>query len=150
MDGNFDGVAAWDMGAYEFVSWLQKTVDNGAVDPGDTVHFTLKFQNNSATTAPGVTLTDLISTNFDNISYQSSGATISLQGGSPYTWNVQNLSTGQGGIITITARVKPGVTTPLAIQNQAQLATSNLGTFSGQTVVIVGGLKIYLPVVVKP
>jgi len=100
-------------------------------------------------TATGVVLTDILSTDLLSPNFTSSGANITPRGGTTYVWDVDDLSSGSGGIITITAQIDPSVVTPTAILNTAEFYAVETGSFSDDAPIIVGGLKTYLPIILK-
>ena len=80
------------------------------VGPGGRVTYTLTFSNAGLGTATGVVITDLVPISVTNTSVVSSGNALSPMhaitqtnvGIYTYTWGVQDLAQGQGGVITIT------------------------------------------------
>jgi uncharacterized repeat protein (TIGR01451 family) len=87
---------------------LRKTVTTGASGqaavavPGDTITYTLVFSNAGPGTAVGVVITDTIPISVATTAVVSGGVVITPRVGTRYVWDVQDLSAGQRGIITIT------------------------------------------------
>jgi uncharacterized repeat protein (TIGR01451 family) len=148
LDGNGDGSALWDIGADEYTLWVAKRASPSFADPGDTITYIITYRNDSTSTATGVVITDILPSNLLNPNVTSSGANITPRGGTTYVWDVEDLSPGSGGTISITARIDPHINTPTAIQNTAQYAVET-DSFSDDALVIVGGLKTYLPLILK-
>jgi uncharacterized repeat protein (TIGR01451 family) len=121
-----------DMGAYECVVLsLHKTADPIVLEPGDVLTYTLSFNNASTMVITNVLLIDAIPTHLHNPTYVHSGAHITSTGEISYTWDVEDLSPGEGGIITIT-----GV-----------LSTNLLPGRSGANVATLSGMAGSVPVV---
>ena len=76
---------------------------------GDWLTCTLLYSNNGFLTATGVLITDVVSAILTHVSATSSGAHITPTGSLNYTWQVEDLSPGEGGVITITARFSPSL-----------------------------------------
>lgn len=92
--------------------------------PGDPITFTLAYTNVGARLAYAPIITNVVETaSMTDLSYTSSGAAITATGALTYSWQTANLAPGAGGIITITAKVGNGVSTPTTINNTAQIAS---------------------------
>ncbi len=101
---------------------LVKDAAPALVKPGDAITFTLAYTNTGARVAYTPVITDVIATaTLTDIVFTSSGATITPTGGLTYSWQVANLAPGAGGQITVTARVRDGVTTPATLTNTARI-----------------------------
>jgi len=82
---------------------ITKTVVAAGSAYGNAITYTLSLLNNGDNIAANVVLTDQIPTGITVQSVISSGVAITDTGVSPaYVWNVQDLSPGEGGVITIT------------------------------------------------
>ena len=149
VDGDGNGSALWDIGADEYALWIAKQASPSSADPGDTITYIITYRNNSASTATGVVISDILSPALLNPSFTFSGANITPRVGTTYVWDVANLGPGSGGTINITARIDPHAVTPMAILNTARFDTANVGSFSDDAPVVVGGLKTYLPIILK-
>ncbi len=91
---------------------LTKTVTPAEAVPGQTVTFTISYQNQGAALARGVVLADELPGGLVNLAYVSSGAPITHVSGTSYTWQVADLAQGEGGVITITGQVDPSLDWP--------------------------------------
>jgi uncharacterized repeat protein (TIGR01451 family) len=149
LDGDGNGSAGWDIGADEYTMWITKRASPSSADPGDSITYVMTYRNSSASTATEVVITDILSPDLLNPSFTSSGANITLKGGTTYVWDVENLSPGSGGTITITAQIRTDVATPAVIPNTAEFYAVETGSFSDDAPIIVGGLKTYLPLILK-
>jgi uncharacterized repeat protein (TIGR01451 family) len=149
LDGDGNGSALWDIGADEYKQWIAKRATPSSADPGDAIIYTITYLNNGASTATGVVITDTLSTDLLNPNVTSNGASITPRGGPPYVWDVENLSPGSGGTITITAQIGTEVITPTIISNTAEFYAVETGSFSDDSPIIIGGFKTYLPIVLK-
>lgn len=149
VDGDGNGSAQWDIGADEYTMWIAKRASPSSADPGDTITYVITYRNSGASTATRVVITDILSSNLLNPNFTSRGANITRRGGTTYVWDVENLSPGSGGTITITAQIRTDVITPSAIPNTAEFYAVETGSFSDDAPIIVGGLKTYLPLILK-
>jgi uncharacterized repeat protein (TIGR01451 family) len=151
LDGDGDGNIAWDRGADEYLNpvWVTKELDDAVVDPGDNVSYTITYRNNSGSTVTGVVITDLLSSDLTNHGYSNTGPDITPRAGPDYVWDVEDLSPGTEGTITITAKVDNGITTPKAIVNKVTLEMAGYGPFEDEVVIVVGGLKTYVPAILQ-
>jgi uncharacterized repeat protein (TIGR01451 family) len=151
LDGDENGNAAWDMGADEYFNqvWVTKDVSSQVLEPDDLVSFTIVYRNNSGSTATGVVISDILSSDLNNVSYISTGPTITPRGGPKYVWDVQNLTPGAEGTITINARVDPSISRPKAITNKVTFQMNGYGPFEDEVLIIVGGLRNNAPAVLN-
>jgi uncharacterized repeat protein (TIGR01451 family) len=149
LDGDGNGSAQYDIGADEYAMWVAKRASPSSADPGDIVTYVITYRNSGTSTATGVVITDLLSPDLLNPNFTYSGANITRRGGTTYVWDVENLSPGFGGTITITAQIHTNVLTPTVIPNTAEFYAVETGSFSDDAPIIVGGLKTYLPVILK-
>ncbi len=85
---------------------ILKSVTPGAVTGGDTVTYTIQLAAASYATVTNVVITDIVPLSLTVQSIVSSGLTITDTGAiPPYVWQVQDLSPGDSGTITLTALV---------------------------------------------
>jgi uncharacterized repeat protein (TIGR01451 family) len=131
-DGDLDGfVANWN-GQPNKVWFNQNAVDLSLVKavnpevvaPGQAITYTIAYTNHGPDGAIGVLITDVVPITLTNVSFDSSGATITETGSVSTTWEVASLSPGQGGVITITAVVSPLVEGTFGLTNQASITAA--------------------------
>ncbi len=104
---------------------LHKSVTPDTVAPNDTITYTLTFSNTGIDTATGVVITDQLPLGLTNISYQASSVSLTPTGSFSYVWQVEDLSSGQGGVITITSRVSSTDTVKAGVfTNTATITTT--------------------------
>ncbi len=109
---------------------INKTVDPDTAQPGDTVTYTLTYSNAGNLIATSVVITDDVPLSVTNLSVDSSGAGITPRNGTRYVWDVEDLSAGEGGVITLTGTLS----NPLAagsINNTATIATADTESNAG-------------------
>lgn len=148
LDGDLDGSALWDIGADEYLDpvWITKEVSSVHADPGDTIVYTITYQNQTSATVTGVMVTDVLSDDLLNPSFDPE---YTNKVGTTYTWDIGQLGPGSDGTIIISAQIDPGFATPAAIPNTAEFYASETGSSSDDALTIVGGLKTSIPVVTK-
>ena len=151
VDGNGDGDAIADIGAYEYWPGLRgsKTVDRRIATAGDILTYQLTIANpNIPYEVPGVSVTDTIPTHTRYIqgSLSGSSGTWGYDGG-VITWTG---AVSTRAPVTLTFKVSVDeVVGPLAIVNRAAL-DDHAGTISVlQAVILIDPLRDYLPVIVK-
>jgi uncharacterized repeat protein (TIGR01451 family) len=93
----------------------------GIVAPGDNFSYILNFANNGPDTAAGVQITDTLPTLMTDPVVFSSGALITPTLGYSYSWQVENLSPSEGGVITITGILDPDLNTEFVFTNTASI-----------------------------
>jgi uncharacterized repeat protein (TIGR01451 family) len=103
---------------------LAKTVAPTVPAPGSVVTYTLAFSNTGTGIATGAIITDVVPISITNVSYTNSGAAITETGSISYTWQVEPLLPGNGGIITITGVLSPNLPAGYAFTNTAAITTT--------------------------
>jgi uncharacterized repeat protein (TIGR01451 family) len=94
----------------------------GDLTPDDIIIYTLIYLNSGPMIATGVVITDLVPIpTVTNVSFISSGALVTPTGSLSYTWQVQDLSPGEGGIITIFGRINSTVSGLFSLTNRAAI-----------------------------
>jgi len=114
--------------------------------------YTLLYSNNGFLTATGVLITDVVPAILTNVSATSSGAHITPTGSLSYTWQVEDLSPGEGGAITITARFSPSLRCCIPFTNSAQITADTpdfdpTNNASGTSTTVT--YCLYLPIVMR-
>ncbi|MCP4426790.1 MAG: DUF11 domain-containing protein [Chloroflexi bacterium] len=134
---------------------IMQAVSPGIAEPGDTVTYTLTYQNEGTAVATGVNIAMQKPAAIVNVSYTSGGAAVPFsENGDDLTWQAADLAPGEGGIITVMGVVDPGWTEGGEWMSTAVIsadADSFNGNNSVQTALTVQntGYAIYLPVVIK-
>ena len=145
-------VAKWEVPAQVDMA-INKSAQPGMADPGETVTYTLAFSNRGYLTATGVLITDVVPGTLTNVSYVKSGVSITPTGSISYTWKVQDLAPGAGGVITITGIISPGLRPGLVLINTATITgtttDSNPDDNSSSASVLVPSSRVFLPLVIK-
>lgn len=101
-----------------------KTANPLAAVPGQPVVYTIDFSNQGMGTATDVVLTDILPDAFHLVNFTNTGALVTDSGATPkFVWDVEDLSEGESGRITINGYFEPG-TLPQVITNQAAAVTS--------------------------
>ncbi|MBN1976087.1 MAG: tandem-95 repeat protein [Anaerolineae bacterium] len=116
-DGDGDGNAVCDIGAYEYGASLAlpdleivKAVNPGTAAPGEPITYTLAFSNTGSEAATGVIITDSIPVSITDTTFSDSGAALTAVDGTRYVWQVEDMTPGASGLITVTGLLQ----TPLA------------------------------------
>jgi uncharacterized repeat protein (TIGR01451 family) len=129
---------------------LTKQVVGTDHQPGDSVTFILTIQNNGTTIATNVVVTDILSVDIQGPSWLASPALGAVQqGGTTYVWDLSDLAPGASGIITIFGTIDPALPADFAIVNTASIGSLETGSNSHSSTAIVGGTRIYLPIIFR-
>ena len=132
---------------------IAKRVVGPDPDPGDPITFTLSIENTGPHTATNVVVTDTIPADITPTGWANSPslAGTTEQGGTPYVWDLPDLVAGASGIISIYGTINSPLPPGWAIVNWATIATSDQETDLGNnsSVAIVGGYRVYLPLVLR-
>jgi uncharacterized repeat protein (TIGR01451 family) len=105
---------------------IAKSVSASTIRPGGRITYTLTYTNAGPASASGVLITDSLPISLTNVSYTSSGAPLSVVGGSKYVWQAGTLAPGTGGTITITAVISPSIASDTTITNTATIRGATL------------------------
>lgn len=108
--------------------------NNGLVDPGDTLQYTITLTNSGATPATGVVLSDAVPANTTYVanSVQMNGTAVadSAPGVSPLANGMEvsggTLAAGGTSVVTFRVQVNPAVASGTIISNQGSVATAQL------------------------
>jgi uncharacterized repeat protein (TIGR01451 family) len=104
---------------------IAKTVNPASASATEQIEFTLTFSNTGGDVATDVEITDIIPLSATVQSWSSSGAGVTFTGADPlYTWDVEDLSTGDGGEITIIAELSPTLVCGDSFLNTASISTT--------------------------
>jgi uncharacterized repeat protein (TIGR01451 family) len=128
---------------------ITKQVDGSDFAPGDPITFTLTIANNGNKTASNVVVTDNLP---GEVLTPSVGSTLNITptGAFSYTWNVEPLSEGESGTITINGQIDPSLADDFSFVNVATISDPEDNTPSNNTgSAVVGKLEVYLPLIMK-
>jgi len=103
---------------------LAKTVTPSTAAPGQPITYTLTYTNSGPNLAASILITDMVPISVTNLSYTSSGATITSTGSISYTWQVEDLTQGEGGVITITGVLSTGLPADYTLINTATITST--------------------------
>jgi uncharacterized repeat protein (TIGR01451 family) len=95
---------------------FSKTVSQSTANPGDTLVYTLTYNNSGSGDATGVIVTDTIP---DDVTFVNSSLLNYSVNGTTYTWIIGDLPAYSGGTITITVTVSAGVGDGTLLHNTA-------------------------------
>jgi uncharacterized repeat protein (TIGR01451 family) len=108
---------------------VHKSVTPAVAVPGQPVTYTITFSNAMAPLATGVVLTDVLPAGIVVQGIVSSGAMLTDVGVHPGTvWQVEDLALGEGGAITISGVVSPGLSADVTMVNTAEILAATDGT----------------------
>ncbi len=131
---------------------ITKSANPDRTVPGGVVTYRLTFANRNYLTATDVLITDAVPTALTNFSYSRSGAVITPTGSISYTWQVQDLAPGEGGVITITGIVSPGLPRGTSFINTATIAGTKVDSNpdnNSSSAGVMFPFDVFLPVVLK-
>jgi uncharacterized repeat protein (TIGR01451 family) len=103
---------------------IAKTVTPGQATSGQSITYTLAFSNTGMTPATGVVITDLVPITLTQVSYTHSGAPITPTAAITFAWQVADLGSRHGGLISITGIVDPSVSGLFRLTNKATITTT--------------------------
>ena len=113
--------------------YLGKYSDSTFLIPGDPITYTLSFKNGSQLLATNVVINDPIPAELENPTIVgNSGASITATPGVTFAWTVEDLSPGDGGVITITGMINAGLGSDAGFTNTASIQFSLNGDVVNQ------------------
>jgi uncharacterized repeat protein (TIGR01451 family) len=153
LDGNGDGIAVTDIGAYEY--WpdnlhdSKKTVSPQVVASGDTLTYRLLLVNHGHTDSPGVRVTDTLPalTKFVPGSLLATAGTPAITG-TTITWT-GTVHTSETVTISFQVKVDPALTGPYVLENDATLADPIVPPRVLRATIIVNGRTTFFPLARK-
>ncbi|UCG69384.1 MAG: DUF11 domain-containing protein [Thermoplasmata archaeon] len=95
---------------------FSKVADVGTADPGDTIIYTLTYNNDGGGIATDVVVTDTIP---GDTTFVSSNPNYDGVSQDTYTWNIGTVAAYSGGTITITVTVDAGTSDGTLLHNEA-------------------------------
>ena len=105
---------------------ILKGVDPPFASPGDTISYTLTFSNAGSDVATGAIIEDIIpSEHFSALDYTPS-LPVTPTGSSDYAWLLPDLSPGQGGVITINARLTDNLSIGSVLTNEVNIVPTSV------------------------
>jgi uncharacterized repeat protein (TIGR01451 family) len=132
---------------------IAKRVVGPDPNPGYPVTFTLSIENIGSSIATNVVVTDTIATDITPTGWANSPslAGTTERGGTPYVWDLPDLTASASGVVTIYGTITDTLPTGWAIVNWATIATTDQDTDldNNSSIVIVGGQRVYLPLVMR-
>ena len=132
---------------------IHKSAQPSVASPSDTITYTLTFSNNGYLTATDVLISDVVPSLLTSLEYTTTGATIIPTGTLSYMWEVQELTPGDGGAITITSIVSPSLSIGTVLSNTATITSATVegnpnDNYSSARVLIPSSW-VFLPLVVR-
>ena len=136
---------------------VQKRVSAPVAQAGQQIVYTITFSNAGGAGGGGamlsnIVLTDIVPSQITNVTYSSSGTTITQSGGSTYVWTIADMTPGQRGTILITGTLDSSLNGNTIFTNTATIAGTNDNDSSNnqsEAAVLVSEIQIFLPIVIK-
>jgi len=120
--------------------------------PGDPVTYTISLQNQGLITANSVTLESTLPAEVVDSNWEADPNTVSLVGGTRYTWDIGDLAVGETYTFTVTGRYDNSLvaSTPLALRAVATTTSPELILGNNQGIIFVGEWKkVYMPLIYR-
>jgi uncharacterized repeat protein (TIGR01451 family) len=95
----------------------------GVITPGQPLTYTLTFSNTGDATATGIVISDTLPVELTDVAVKVSDVVLGQTGLVPYRWLVQDLATGEGGVITITGVISPTLGKDTIVTNKATISS---------------------------
>jgi uncharacterized repeat protein (TIGR01451 family) len=128
---------------------ITKNVVGSDLAPGDPVTFTLTIGNSGDKVAAGVIVTDVIPAEVLTPSFASTLA-VTQTGAISYVWQVEPLSVGESGVITIYGWIDPSLPSDFFFANSATISDPEDTTPANNVSSVgVGEQGVYLPLVLR-
>lgn len=107
-----------DITVYTPIMTVSKTSDVTTADPGDTITYTIEYENIGGATAYNVEIQDTVPA---DTTYVSSNPTYTSVTGTTYTWNVGTVTVNNGGSIELAVQVNAGTADQTDLTNYVTL-----------------------------
>lgn len=153
--GEMDNIIVGQSLANADLALSQSLTPLGIALPGQALTYTLVYTNNGPDLASGVVITDTVPITVTNLSFISTGATITQVVGTSYVFQVMDLAAGEGGTINITGVISPDLTANTLFTNTATITTTAIDTDTTNNLALVNTIvstkrdNLYLPLVLK-
>jgi uncharacterized repeat protein (TIGR01451 family) len=131
---------------------VDKSASPQVVAPGEAITYTLTYTNLGQAMASGVLITDVVPAFLMGADCASSGAAVTPTGSISYTWQVADLAPGEGGVITLTGVVSPGLPQGYDLSNTVAITASVLDGDPGNnrsTAWAMTWFRTYLPLIMR-
>lgn len=127
---------------------VDKSPSAWAVDPGETITYSLSYKNTENSAVDEVRIGDLIPT---DMSYAGcTGGTTCMRQGQRVIWYVGTVAPGASGVVQMTAQVPSDAIEGAVITNTAWItASSRLNAVFSSVTTRVGRFEVYLPLVLR-
>jgi uncharacterized repeat protein (TIGR01451 family) len=134
----------------EDITVVKEVIHSAVPEPGAPLTYTLAFGNAGGTTATGVVISDVVPSELLDPGFDSNYP-VTATGSSPYTWLVADLAPQQGGIITLTGVVDPGLSLGYQFTNTATISATGATDNRNNTSIVEWTVPFrwYLPLVTK-
>jgi uncharacterized repeat protein (TIGR01451 family) len=128
---------------------IVKSVVGSGFAPGDPITFTLAIENSGGAVAANTVVTDAMPAEVLSPTVASTLA-LTETGVVSYVWQVEPLSPGASGTITVSGQIDPSLPDDFAFTNEASIYDPEEMARSNNTgSVTVGEKKVYLPLVLR-
>jgi uncharacterized repeat protein (TIGR01451 family) len=128
---------------------IAKDVVGSDFAPGDPVTFTLAIENSGTAMAAAVVVTDDIPAEVLTPTFSSTLA-VTQTGVFSYVWQVEPLSAGMSGTITVYGQIDPGLPGDFSFSNTASISDpEDITPGNNTSSVTVGEKTVYLPLVLR-
>jgi uncharacterized repeat protein (TIGR01451 family) len=129
---------------------IAKSASPDAVSPGQALTYTLAFSNAGIGPATGVVISDALPLVLTDTHFTSAGALITPTVGVTYAWQVQDLASNQGGIITVTGQVRPDLAGGFTFTNSAAITGTSAESDTGNNAGVAQVWVEWLPLIFSP
>jgi uncharacterized repeat protein (TIGR01451 family) len=128
---------------------ISQTINGSDHQPGDPVTFTLTIQNTGAGPVTGIVVTDNLPSAILSPGWSTATAGVSASG--TYLWTLPDLAPYETVVITVSGTIDPSLPPDFSLINRAGVtgAVSELSLNNNTSVAIVGGQRIYLPIIMS-
>ncbi|RME47806.1 MAG: DUF11 domain-containing protein, partial [Caldilineae bacterium] len=135
------------------LSLTNMLVNASAPAPGEAITFTLRVANSGTLTATGVVVTNTLPAAILSPAWIATGLPgISERGGLPFLWDLPDLAVGASGVITVHGTLDPTLPLTFTLVSRASIGAQEreTNTSNNTGVVVLGGKRVYLPVIQNP